>query len=155
MWKVVKRLIKFASRKKKKSGSNGSLMTGMTRKIFQSSAFMNHYELGRTFENITKIVECSICLETVNNPHLVDPCNHVFCGDCIALWEASRINQAECPTCRIQMNSHSKSRILCELAAEVKVIFIGVRLLSFSLSLCRICSYSRTLGTSRSLSNNR
>ena len=138
MWKVVKRLIKFASRKKKR-GSNGSLVTGTTRKIFQSSAFMNHYEVGKTFENITKIVECSICLETVNNPHVVDPCNHVFCGDCIALWEATTVNQAECPTCRVQMNSHSKSRILCELAAEVKVILLAF---VFSLSLFHYVAYA-------------
>ena len=103
MWKVMKRLIKFTSRKKRRT-SNNSLATGTTRKIFQSAAFTNHYEVGRTFENITKIVECSICLETVDNPHVVDPCDHVFCGDCIALWEATRRNQAECPTCRVQIN---------------------------------------------------
>ena len=120
MWKALKRLIKTMSRKKRR-GSSTPLVAGTTRKIFQSAAFSNHYELGQTFENITKIVECSICLEIVDDPHIIDPCSHVFCGDCIALWEASRRSQAECPTCRTRITTHSKSRVLCELAAEVQV----------------------------------
>ena len=123
MWKLVKRLIRVASRRKKKSSNNsgGSSDNESIRKIFRSAAFANHLEIGKTFENITKIVECSICLDTVENPHLTEPCNHVFCGDCIALWEVSRRGQAECPTCRTQINGHHKSRVLCDLSDEVKV----------------------------------
>jgi hypothetical protein len=40
-----------------------------------------------TLNGLKCILDCPVCLDMTSNPHVVQPCEHVFCGDCIALWE--------------------------------------------------------------------
>ncbi len=29
---------------------------------------------------------CSICLDVLEEPLVIDPCDHIFCSDCIKPW---------------------------------------------------------------------
>lgn len=40
---------------------------------------------------------CSICLNKINNPFKINPCNHLFCKNCINSWK--KFNNS-CPICR-------------------------------------------------------
>jgi hypothetical protein len=47
--------------------------------------------------------ECSICLNSLQRPHVIDPCGHMFCQACLI-----RLSQAQgrnCPNCRGAINS--------------------------------------------------
>jgi len=46
--------------------------------------------------------ECSICLDTLYDPHVISECLHRFCGAC-CVKESIRKCIAECPTCRTRI----------------------------------------------------
>ena len=45
---------------------------------------------------------CSICLNSIKNPILIIPCNHIFCKYCLKLWIKKN---AICPLCRALINT--------------------------------------------------
>lgn len=47
---------------------------------------------------------CSICMELITNPILIE-CTHVFCGGCLLKWLKTNKN---CPYCRCNINSLDK-----------------------------------------------
>jgi hypothetical protein len=47
--------------------------------------------------------ECSICLDTFSDPHVIPECLHRFCGACVK--ESIRKCGAECPTCRARITT--------------------------------------------------
>lgn len=48
---------------------------------------------------ITPIIECSICYETMYNPHTLC-CGHTFCDYCVHSWMAKK---KSCPVCRARV----------------------------------------------------
>jgi len=44
---------------------------------------------------------CSICMEMITNPILIE-CTHIFCGGCLLKWLKTNKN---CPYCRANINS--------------------------------------------------
>lgn len=47
---------------------------------------------------------CSICMELITNPILIE-CTHIFCGGCLVKWLKTNNN---CPYCRTTINSMDK-----------------------------------------------
>lgn len=47
---------------------------------------------------------CSICMELITNPILIE-CTHIFCGGCLVKWLKTNNN---CPYCRTAINSMDK-----------------------------------------------
>jgi len=47
---------------------------------------------------------CSICMELITNPILIE-CTHIFCGGCLMKWFKTNNN---CPCCRTMINSMDK-----------------------------------------------
>jgi hypothetical protein len=47
----------------------------------------------------TDLLECPVCLETMNDPHVLPGCGHTFCKNCIERTAAGQ-RQLRCPTCR-------------------------------------------------------
>ncbi|CAA7269921.1 unnamed protein product [Cyclocybe aegerita] len=59
-------------------------------------------------------LNCSICAERMDNPHIIPACGHTFCADCIEAWFVKQIDNHfdseqnarvetmvyTCPTCR-------------------------------------------------------
>ena len=69
---------------------------------------------------------CSICTEVVEDPIILQTCEHMFCRVCIAKWisETEIIATTNCPECRtnFSVNDVGKpSRILLNLIAEVRL----------------------------------
>ena len=55
---------------------------------------------------IEKALQCSICLETMLNPHYTKYCSHKFCKSCLVdLLRLEDRTQRRCPLCREQFNS--------------------------------------------------
>jgi E3 ubiquitin-protein ligase RNF1/2 len=63
--------------------------------------------------------ECSICLDTYTNPHVVPECLHRFCGACIK--ESIRQCGPECPSCRARLTTKRGLRKDNELLEMVSV----------------------------------
>ena len=60
----------------------------------------NNEEEGNAIQAVlssSKDVKCPICLATIKNKALTDPCLHEFCFDCISEWST---NHSRCPICR-------------------------------------------------------
>jgi superfamily II DNA or RNA helicase len=53
---------------------------------------------------------CSICMELITNPILIE-CTHVFCGGCLLKWLKTNKN---CPYCRTNINSLDKLTAIVE-----------------------------------------
>lgn len=66
-----------------------------------TKVFMANVETLLSEQCIEKDLECSICLETFTNPHVLISCFHVFCKVCIDEWRAK---DSECPLCREKFN---------------------------------------------------
>ena len=47
--------------------------------------------------------ECSICLDTFSDPHVIPECLHRFCGGCVK--ESIRKCGGKCPTCRARITT--------------------------------------------------
>ena len=69
---------------------------------------------------------CSICTEVVEDPIILQTCEHMFCRVCITKWMTSEtppIGATNCPECRTIFSDSDigkPSRILLNLIAEVK-----------------------------------
>mmetsp|Transcript_975 Transcript_975/g.2762 ORF Transcript_975/g.2762 Transcript_975/m.2762 type:complete len:489 (-) Transcript_975:159-1625(-) len=48
---------------------------------------------------VRDLLECGVCLETLENPHLIPSCGHTFCYRCI-----QGLQPARCPLCRQQFD---------------------------------------------------
>lgn len=99
--------------------SSKKLPTRPVRDALDTSTQNNCQEVG-ALEDIIKALNCPICLEMATNPHIVKPCEHVFCGDCIALWQG--LNHQSCPVCKCKIQGHSPSRVLREVVLKVKLL---------------------------------
>lgn len=53
---------------------------------------------------------CSICMELITNPILIE-CTHIFCGGCLLKWLKTNKN---CPNCRANINSLDKLTAIVE-----------------------------------------
>jgi len=49
-------------------------------------------------EELQSVIKCSICLETLEDPHIIPDCGHRFCKKCIN--ESMRKGNNQCPECR-------------------------------------------------------
>ena len=52
--------------------------------------------------------ECPICLDTIEDTHIVPECQHRFCGGCIK--ESLRKCNNECPSCRVHVPTRRSLR---------------------------------------------
>ena len=78
---------------------------------------------GGALEDLVTILHCPVCLEMTIDPHIVAPCEHVFCGDCIALWQGMQLGgTASCPVCKCDIDGHSQSRLLAQVCEKVKLL---------------------------------
>ena len=50
-------------------------------------------------ESVTKLLECSICLEQMSIPKVL-PCQHTFCLNCLTKTVYSIMKQIQCAICR-------------------------------------------------------
>lgn len=48
---------------------------------------------------MSSLLECAVCLETLQDPHLLASCGHTFCRRCI-----DALQPAVCPLCRVPFN---------------------------------------------------
>jgi len=71
----------------------------------QNNTSNDHLKLA--LSTLTSLVdndfECSICLDTFSDPHVIPECLHRFCGACVK--ESIRKCGAECPTCRARITT--------------------------------------------------
>ena len=71
----------------------------------QNTTSNDHLKLA--LSTLTSLVdndfECSICLDTFSDPHVIPECLHRFCGACVK--ESIRKCGAECPTCRARITT--------------------------------------------------
>merc|ERR1711964_120426 len=60
-------------------------------------------------EKYTEKTNCTVCLESYINrePHILNPCGHVFCKECIEQDEASR--GRKCPNCNTQWSKKQRA----------------------------------------------
>ena len=78
---------------------NGGGLSDETLNIFQQ--FMEMAAVKSIHPGLD--LECSICLDTIFRPHLLEGCNHIFCETClITLIEVSKntVPGPRCPLCR-------------------------------------------------------
>ena len=61
-------------------------------------------------------MECTICLDTIHEPHNVFECDHVYHMKCIDKWEGT------CPNCRSRRKVKESNYILYEIKIEKNVI---------------------------------
>ena len=55
--------------------------------------------------SISKIFECTICLETAKEP-ILTKCGHMFCWPCIYNWLDSKEGKTKCPNCKNEITIH-------------------------------------------------
>ena len=55
---------------------------------------------------------CAICLDLLFNPHLLDPCQHIFCEPCLRRLSGARITK--CPMCRARIRRCVYQKGECE-----------------------------------------
>ena len=71
----------------------------------QNNTSNDHLKLA--LSKLTSLVdnnfECSICLDTFSDPHVIPECLHRFCGACVK--ESIRKCGAECPKCRARITT--------------------------------------------------
>jgi len=51
-----------------------------------------------------ELLECSVCLESLKNPHVIAICQHIFCQACIAEF-VNHASAAACPECRMPFHA--------------------------------------------------
>jgi hypothetical protein len=100
--------------------SSKRMSTRRVRDVLATSTQNNCQGENGALEDIIKALNCPICLEMATNPHIVKPCDHVFCGDCIALWQG--LNHQSCPVCKCKIQGHSPSRVLREVVLKVMLL---------------------------------
>ncbi|KAJ8080437.1 hypothetical protein PM082_017270 [Marasmius tenuissimus] len=61
-------------------------------------------------EDLYQELQCGCCSDLIYKPVVVAPCQHFFCGSCIALW--IRNGGTNCPACRSESSIVSPSRPL-------------------------------------------
>jgi len=71
------------------------------------------------FNNLMKTLECPICLDIINHASIISPCNHIFCRDCICIWDTLN---SKCPVCKTAINEKSCCKILDQIIENVKSI---------------------------------
>uniref|UniRef100_F6QH43 RING-type domain-containing protein n=1 Tax=Ciona intestinalis TaxID=7719 RepID=F6QH43_CIOIN len=73
-------------------------------------------------QQLQKVVECSICLETMTNP-VQTKCNHSFCSHCIHKAMAERPS-FKCPLCKTAISKRSlkKSSYLTEVISTLTTL---------------------------------
>ncbi|XP_078489871.1 uncharacterized protein LOC100186860 isoform X2 [Ciona intestinalis] len=72
-------------------------------------------------QQLQKVVECSICLETMTNP-VQTKCNHSFCSHCIHKAMAERPS-FKCPLCKTAINKRlKKSSYLTEVISTLTTL---------------------------------
>jgi len=102
----------------------------------QNTTSNDHLKLA--LSTLTSLVdnnfECSICLDTFSDPHVIPECLHRFCGACVK--ESIRKCGAECPTCRARITTKRglrKDNYLQEdMVSECDCDYLSVILLSVS-----------------------
>ncbi|ORX88566.1 hypothetical protein K493DRAFT_341211, partial [Basidiobolus meristosporus CBS 931.73] len=53
------------------------------------------------FKELESEITCAICWEYLVSAHFLNPCGHIFCGECISEWiSANEVPQ--CPSCRVK-----------------------------------------------------
>mmetsp|Transcript_17923 Transcript_17923/g.26667 ORF Transcript_17923/g.26667 Transcript_17923/m.26667 type:complete len:80 (+) Transcript_17923:306-545(+) len=76
------------------------------------SAPNKHNHLALALSTLTFLVdksfECSICLDTYTDPHVIAECLHRFCGACVK--ESIQKCGATCKTCRARILLESLQR---------------------------------------------
>jgi len=55
-------------------------------------------------------LDCSICLECLDDPYYLVPCNHSFCHQCILQHSQSR--ETKCPICRGNIQGYEKDDLM-------------------------------------------
>ncbi|NGX57701.1 MAG: hypothetical protein K940chlam3_00595 [Chlamydiae bacterium] len=71
-------------------------------------------------------LECAICIEPLNNPHMISKCLHVFCKSCI---DESMERKSECPSCNTAFkaknlkHSHDHESRLDRLKSKIREFF--------------------------------
>ncbi|KAK7024465.1 hypothetical protein SK128_027491 [Halocaridina rubra] len=76
-------------------------------------------ELKRT-EVIPEHMVCSVCLDVLYSPLMVQPCNHVFCEPCLRRVAKRNPNDTKCPLCRQLIGQCVSSK---ELSSEIRERF--------------------------------
>uniref|UniRef100_A0A0X3PZW0 E3 ubiquitin-protein ligase TRIM37 n=1 Tax=Schistocephalus solidus TaxID=70667 RepID=A0A0X3PZW0_SCHSO len=70
---------------------------------------------GDTFESLSEVFKCFICMERLNNTRLCPHCSKLCCYDCITKWITE--NRPQCPHCRTTL--HTYELVNCRWADEV------------------------------------
>jgi hypothetical protein len=89
----------------------------------KSTKFRKKNFFGPSINDVKQILNCPVCLEIVTDAHVLKPCDHLFCGNCIAKWEVINTN---CPVCKCELLSHSHSKILEQVAAEMRILKVEI-----------------------------
>lgn len=77
--------------------------------LVESNSFPSRSEPIETVKKQSSKVKCSICLDNVNAPTVIQ-CGHVFCWDCIQHYVSSLTKNSSivtCPSCRLTID-HNK-----------------------------------------------
>ena len=56
-------------------------------------------------KSISKIFECTICLDTAKDP-ILTKCGHMFCWPCIYNWLDTKEGKTKCPNCKNEITKH-------------------------------------------------
>ena len=98
----------------------------------QNTTSNDHLKLA--LSTLTSLVdnnfECSICLDTFSDPHVIPECLHRFCGACVK--ESIRKCGAECPTCRARITTKRglrKDNYLQDMVSDCDCDYLSVLIL--------------------------
>ncbi|KAL4440149.1 hypothetical protein ABPG75_003150 [Micractinium tetrahymenae] len=78
--------------------------------------------VGPDLSSMHQELTCAICQEMLVATHNMYPCNHPFCGDCLAGWLGK--GKRECPTCRVKgtaapVRAHQMDNIISMIAKSL------------------------------------
>ncbi|GFH43843.1 hypothetical protein CTEN210_00316 [Chaetoceros tenuissimus] len=67
--------------------------------------------------------ECTICHETLSDPHILPNCGHRFCGKCILQSNKNRNENETCPTCNVAIGPKEnikRDEVMKEMLVELQ-----------------------------------
>ncbi|KAK9767268.1 hypothetical protein K7432_003060 [Basidiobolus ranarum] len=77
------------------------------------------------FKELESEITCAICWEYLVSAHFLNPCGHIFCGECISEWISAN-ETPQCPSCRVQF----KDSPIPSTTMDNIVSALAIRLLS-------------------------
>ncbi|KAF7306630.1 RING finger protein 8 [Mycena indigotica] len=54
----------------------------------------------KLLEGFEDELTCAICCDLLAAAHLLNPCGHSFCGECVSEWISVKVRKTTCPVCR-------------------------------------------------------